>query len=124
MNGLLKKIFFGIPQKYFLRQLMFSITFFILFVIILSYSKSNTTTIGYYEMIIFYSINTILYPYSRFLYESITSFILGDNIVAFNFFIMMIIKILSIIICWQCAIIFTPLSLIYIYFVNRKKTSS
>jgi len=60
MNGLLKKTFFGIPQKYFLRQLMFSITFFIAVIMILSYSKSSITTKAYFEIIIVYSINTIL----------------------------------------------------------------
>lgn len=73
--------------------------------------------------IFFGIINTLLYPYSRFVYESIVNFIMGDNIFFFQgklFLIYWFIKIWIMLLCWVCSIIIAPIGLIYLYFYHSR----
>jgi hypothetical protein len=67
-------------------------------------------------------LNTLLYPYSRFVYESIMRFILGDNILVSGLGLMMIVKYLTMGICWAAAILIAPFGLAYLYFYHSKSS--
>lgn len=65
-------------------------------------------------------VNTLLYPYSRFVYESIMDFIVGDNLFVINAVLMLITKFLTMLLCWSFAVFIAPVGLVYLYFHHSK----
>ncbi len=72
-------------------------------------------------LIIFFVINTLLYPYSRFVYETIVGFFMGDNVFFGSAFIMMGVKLITMLLCWVFAIFIAPVGLLYLYFHHTKQ---
>ena len=71
----IKKTFGGLSASYYLRHLFFGAIFTALF-IALMYSGGDKRIFSY----IIFIANTFLYPYSRFVYESVADFVFGDNV--------------------------------------------
>ena len=71
-------------------------------------------------MVISIVLSTLLYPYSRFLYESIVGFIMGENVFFVNAFIMLILKVFTIATCWVFAIFAAPIGFAYLYYRRNK----
>lgn len=69
--------------------------------------------------IIFFSVFTLLYPYSRFVYESVVGFILGNNVVFGNAILFFVVKGVTMLICWMGALFIAPIGLIWLYLRNR-----
>ena len=114
MQDIFWKTFGGLSKEYYLRQLFFGglMAAFMIFVVF-----SGKADIGRYAFIL---ISLGLYPYSRFVYESICNFILGDNILIFNAAIMMFFKLFVIIICFIMAMFIAPVGMLYLYFHHSK----
>ena len=66
-------------------------------------------------------LSQILYPYSRFVYHSITDFIFRNNMFIVNAFLMLILKFLMMMICWFVAIFVAPIGLLYLYYHHTKE---
>jgi hypothetical protein len=66
---------------------------------------------------------TLLYPYSRFVYESVIEFLTGNNefYVAGNLlFLMIIFKLVMMTLCWTLAPFIAPIGLGYLYFHHSR----
>jgi hypothetical protein len=123
MHSVIKKTFGGLTKQYYFRQLFFGSLFFLGFFLFFS-SMPNTPgkSVNFVKYIMYaiIAINTFLYPYARFVYESVVSFIVGDNIVVTGLGITMIVKYLTMGLCWAAAIFIAPIGLIYLYFHHSK----
>ncbi len=64
---------------------------------------------------------TLLYPYSRFVYESIVGYIMGENIFFLNAFIMMFFKLITMMLCWCFSVFIAPVGMLYLYFYHTKR---
>ncbi|ABE53889.1 conserved hypothetical protein [Shewanella denitrificans OS217] len=64
--------------------------------------------------------NTLLYPYSRFVYENVVGFILGRQVFFVNAIFMLVVKLFTMALCWCLAIFIAPIGLLYLYFRNSK----
>lgn len=73
---------------------------------------------------LFFLVSTFLYPYSRFVYESIVGFIMGENIFFVNAIAMMMAKIFTMVVCWAAAIIISPIGLLYLYIHHSKNEAT
>lgn len=112
----LSKFLGGLKGCDYFRHFFFgAVISFIFFYI--SIHNANRLDLG---QVIFFIINTILYPYARFLYLQITGFILGENIFILNAIVMLIAKVMTMFLCWIFAILIAPLGLAYIFFLNWK----
>lgn len=109
------ELFKGLTIEYYLRQLFFGLLFLALFTWILMQGDKIK-----YGLIVFYVINTLLYPYSRFAYERIISFILGDTVLFSNIIMFTALKLITMIICWTFAIFIAPIGLLFIYFHQKR----
>ncbi|KAB7702899.1 hypothetical protein GBN15_00025 [Plesiomonas shigelloides] len=119
MQGIISKTFGGLSIKYYLRQIFFSIILASL-VIFMQLNSDKQVEIGFIALII---INTLLYPYSRFAYESIIDFIMGDNVFFVNSIFLFAVKFITMTLCWFFAIFITPISLAYLYYHHSKATN-
>jgi len=118
MNKILSKAFGGLSKEYYFRQLFFALLFPIFFYFVATSSPKEMATP--YAIIAVFSINTLLYPYSRFVYEKVVGFVLDENTFFVNALLMLIVKAFTMTICWTMAVFIAPVGLIYLYFCHSK----
>lgn len=118
----LSKTLGGLSRAYYTRQFLFGLIFFISIVAI-SYNGYNYTgnTSILVTNVILGLICLLLYPYSRFVYESIIEYILGDNVFFVNVPLMLVTKLITMAICFVFSIFIAPIGLIYLYFYHSKQ---
>lgn len=118
----LSKTLGGLSRAYYIRQFLFGLIFFISIVAI-SYNGYNYTgnTSILVKNVILGLICLLLYPYSRFVYESIIEYILGDNVFFVNVPLMLVTKLITMAICFVFSIFIAPIGLIYLYFYHSKQ---
>ncbi|EDL52207.1 hypothetical protein VSAK1_26645 [Vibrio mediterranei AK1] len=116
MKDFLKYTFGGLKTSYLIRQYIFGMLIsFFYFNVATTNGQSLSAAI-----IAFFVINALLYPYSRFVYESIVEFVIGDNVFYVNGILMLFIKAITMILCWVAAILIAPIGLIYIYYHHTR----
>jgi hypothetical protein len=116
MHPTLYKTFGGLTPQYYLRQLFFG-ALLAAFILFMTTHGVHPIKIG---VLFFIVINTLLYPYSRFIYESFISFIVGENMFFVNAIFMLITKLFTIAMCWALAIFIAPIGLAYLYFHHTR----
>ena len=118
----LSKTLGGLSKAYDTRQFLFGLIFFI-FIVAISYNGYNHT--GKISILVTNSILglicLLLYPYSRFVYEIIIEYILGDNVFFINAPLMLVTKLITMAICFIFSIFIAPIGLIYLYFYHSKQ---
>ncbi len=110
-------LFKGLTTGYFFRQLFFGA----LIAGLIIYIDLQGGMPPKYELIAMAIVNTILYPYSRFAYESIMEFILGNNIFIHNSLVFFMWKFITMTLCWALAIFIAPIGLFFIFFYQKKQ---
>lgn len=118
MQDIIKKTIGGLSFQYYFRQLFFGAILAAL-VVFMILNSNSTLDLGQTAFLI---ISTLLYPYSRFVYESIVHFFMGDNVFFVNAILMLTVKLITIAICWSFAIFIAPLGLAYLYYYHSKST--
>lgn len=116
MRLIFLKTFGALSTRYYFRQFIFGCTFLIPILYVVA--KEN---IFPFNAFLFSIINTFLYPYARFLYESIAGFILGDNLFIMSIKFLIIFKFITMTLCWSMAVIMAPFGLGYLYYLNCRK---
>ena len=111
----IKKTFGGLSSSYYLRHLFFGAIFTTLYVM-LFYSMGDKRVLTYIVLVG----NTFLYPYSRFVYESVADFIFGDNVFFVNALFLLAVKFITMLLCYGFAFVIAPRGLLYLYFYHTK----
>ncbi|MFT5758514.1 MAG: hypothetical protein ACI9LM_003256 [Alteromonadaceae bacterium] len=118
MNQILSKTFGGLSKEYYFRQFFFALLFPVFFYFVATSSSKEMTTP--YIIVAMFSVNTLLYPYSRFVYEKVVGFVLGENTFFVNALLMLVVKAFTMTICWTMALFIAPVGLVYLYFYPTK----
>lgn len=116
MKDIFAKTFGGLTNQYLARQLFFGIAMAAGF-IALTQRAPESPGAGFVAMML---ICAVLYPYSRFVYESIFNFIIGDNFFMLPAAPMMIAKIFMMVVCFALAPLIAPIGLAYLYFRHSR----
>lgn len=116
MHPVIAKTFGGLSREYYFRQFVFGLIF-PAFVVYMSMESGRAPQAG---VIAVFIVNTLLYPYSRFVYESIMGFIFGKNEFYVNAILMLFVKFMTMAMCWSFAIFIAPLGLAYLYYYHSK----
>jgi len=119
MNDILRKTLGGLTREYYFRQFFFGLIISVAFFYMRTQGDFSKLEIRDMFLII---VNTFLYPYSRFIYESIIDFFIGNNAFWTSGIILYLLiwfKIMMMFICWGAAILIAPVGLLYLYYVNR-----
>ena len=117
MNKIFSKTLGGLSPQYYFRHFVFGLLFAAFFVWM---QMQNNKPIEI-AAIAFVVINTLLYPYSRFVYESIMDFIMGDNVFFLNAILILVVKFISMALCWGFAVFIAPVGLAYLYYYHSKE---
>lgn len=116
MNEILAKTFGGLTKQYLARQLFFGVAMAAVF-ITMTQRGPDSPGIGFAMMMV---VNAALYPYSRFVYESIFNFLIGDNFFMLPAVPMMMAKVVTMLMCFGFALFIAPIGLAYLYFRNSR----
>ena len=119
MNGI-KKALGGLTKEYYIRQFLFGLIFPVLMYFMLSQSK-QVTSLAMIGPMVFWAISSLLYPYSRFVYESIVEYIMGNNVFFTSIPLMLFTKFFTMLLCWAFAILVAPIGLLYLYYYHSKE---
>ena len=116
MQNFFRKTFGGLSPQYYFRQLFFGALFPVLIVWI-SLEGGKPVEIPKIAIMV---ICTLLYPYSRLVYERIFAFIVGDNVFFGGALFMFAMKALTMMLCWGLAIFIAPVGMAYLYHHHSK----
>jgi len=119
MHPVIAKTFGGLSKAYYVRQFMFGSIFTALLFFLFMNSKASAPITMYILLII----DTLLYPYARFAYETITDYIMGNNTFFVDAKFMLIVKFLTMLLCFSFALFIAPIGLAFIYY-HQNKTAS
>ena len=118
MHPVIRKTLWGLSPAYYRRQLFFGCIF--LGIYLLATLNSSAATVGGWLWAL---ANTLLYPYSRFVYEGVVGYIVGKNFFMVSAVLFLGFKIVTMIVCWCLALIVAPVGLAYLYFYHNGKLS-
>jgi hypothetical protein len=116
MHPVIAKTFGGLSPQYYFRHFLFGLIFPAMF--LYASRHEHEFPIG---AAIFFAVNTFLYPYSRFVYESVVGFLLGNNVFFLNALVMLFVKLVTMALCWTFAIFISPIGLVYLYYYHSKR---
>lgn len=116
MKAIFAKTFGGLSSQYYFRHFVFGLIFPAFVWFMASHSPHPTP----FAAVAFIGINTLLYPYARFVYEGVLDFIMGRNVFYVNAMLMLFVKIMSMAICWSLALFIAPIGLLYLYIHHSK----
>ena len=120
MASLFWKTFGGFRAGYYFRHLFFG-SLFLLVMYFKDRSSQYPFPIGVWVLAV---ITTLLYPYSRFVYESVVNFLCGSNVMYTDAGIFFALKLLTMFLCWLLAIGIAPIGLIYLYIHHARQERS
>jgi len=116
MKDIIAKTLGGLTKQYLARQLFFGVAMAAL-CITMTQDRPGGTGIS---NLIWLVVNAALYPYSRFVYESIVDFIVGGNSFWLPAIPMLIAKCVTMLLCYFLALFIAPLGLAYLYFRHSR----
>jgi hypothetical protein len=114
MHPFLAKTICGLTAAAYTRHFLFGLLFPAFLIAISSVDPLPTP----WKVYAIFAVNTVLYPYARHAYESIVSYILGNNIVFTGLGFALILKVFTMLLCWGGAIVIAPVGLLFLYFQN------
>jgi len=117
MHPIIQKTLGGLSRQYYFRQLFFGLVIAAFTYYMSTQGGKAPMPIG---MMVFTVVTTLLYPYSRFVYESIMGYIMGNNIFIGNAIIMLMVKFMTMVMCWAGALLIAPIGLAYLYYHHTK----
>ena len=121
MHPILAKSFGGLSTQYYVRQFLFGLIFPALLLFILSHgSKPVAVPV---TLLLYFAVNSFLYPYSRFVYECVVDYIVGRNIFILPALIVLFFKWMTMGLCWCLAIFIAPVGLLYLYVRNSRQSA-
>ncbi|MDP8161638.1 hypothetical protein QJU89_01330 [Pasteurella skyensis] len=118
MNNFVSKTFGGLSRAYYIRQFLFGLIFCVIFGGA-AFSSGKTDQI--LATVIGCLVLNVLYPYSRFVYESVINYIVGENAFFTEIKLFLIIKLITMAVCWIFSFAIAPIGLIYLYFYHSKQ---
>lgn len=108
----------GLSAQYYFRHFVFGLIFPILFIVASnSGNEAHGVSIGMYLLI---AVNTLLYPYARFVYEGVVGFVMGGNVFFVNAVLMLSVKAMTMAACWGGAILIAPMGFAYLFYYHSK----
>ncbi len=111
MKQAILSAFRGLDKSYLVKQYTTGILVCVIYALIV---RKYGQGLGLYTLLAF-SINTLLYPYSRYLFESLVRFVFGHTRFDTGSGILIALKLLSIVFCWSSALFIAPFGLCLVF---------
>lgn len=116
MHPVIQKSFGGLTSQYYFRNLIYA---FVIAAFFCSIASLGDTPLSFRLWFVL-TVNTFLYPYSRYVYEKIIIFLTGDGVIVTKTFIGISVMLFTVLLCWSFAVFIAPVGLVYLYILNSK----
>ena len=103
----------GDYQNNTISGILFLDLFLVAFFVFMLLKGANGIPVNFLIMLV---VNALLYPYSRFVYESVVGFVIGNNVFISSALFMLAVKLFMMVVCFFCVIFIAPVGLVYLYF--------
>lgn len=117
MKSFIDKTVGGLSPVYYIRHFLFVL----IIPAVLIYAHRHAGGKGVDPKEYGFFVNTLLYPYARFLYERITSYIIGNNIFITTPLALLFRKAVSMVICWCLAIVMAPAGMLCLWYLHTRR---
>ncbi|MBZ0068942.1 MAG: hypothetical protein K8F26_09015 [Thiobacillus sp.] len=117
MHPVIEKTFGGLSKPYYFRHFAFGLIFVAFFIFMSLRSPNGIPLNG----AILFALNAFLYPYSRFVYESVVGFFVGNNVFVLPAVMLLFAKLMTMLLCFMFAIFIAPVGLAYLYYHHTKQ---
>ena len=118
MHPVIEKTFAGLSTGHYFRHLFFGILLAVLSIYMVTQGGKISIPLG---AMVWLAVSVLLYPYSRYVYESIFNFIIGDNQFIVNAWFSMTLKVVMMFFCYMLAVFVAPVGLVFLYFYNSRQ---
>ena len=111
-------IFGGLQPAYYLRHFVLISPLPLIMLTHIPLTDLETHTVINWNQVLvlaLVAISWLIYPFSRFVYESVFNWIMGDNVLIVNALICLIMKLITMVLCFSFAIYLAPIAWIYIF---------
>ncbi|MFZ7223061.1 hypothetical protein [Avibacterium avium] len=119
--SLISKTFGGLNKAYYFRHFFFGLILFILLEAMLFNAEKGVIDSKFISITIMNCVFLFLYPYSRFVYESVVDYLLGENVSFVNPILLLVTKTMTMFLCFFFSWAIAPIGLIYLYFYHSKQ---
>jgi hypothetical protein len=119
MHSVLLKTFGGLSGEYYFRHFIFGLIFPAIY--FLMFRHALHPGLPPPSLMFVMVVNSLLYPYSRFVYEGVMRFIVGQNVFFVSGFFFLLAKLLTMLLCWSMAILIAPIGLAYLYYHHSRR---
>lgn len=119
--SLISKTFGGLNKAYYFRHLFFGLIIYIIFEVTMYHASVGVIDSRFIGVTLVLTLFLLLYPYSRFVYESIIDYIMGDNVFYVNAILLLFVKIMMMLFCFAFSWAIAPIGLIFLYFYHTKQ---
>lgn len=119
MGGFINKTFGGLSRQYYFRQL-----FFALLIAGVMFWFKTAIRPPTPALMVWLGVNTLLYPYARFVWESIVEFVVGQNMFFLPAIVLLVFKFATMMLCWQMAVLIAPVGLAYLFWHHSRNNTN
>lgn len=117
MHNIIRKSFGGLTFSYYGRHLLFSaVAFYGLYKFTPVFAPPISPWTYAWAIV-----SALLYPYSRYVYESVVSFVFGDNIFLVPGLILIFVKLWTMAACFFLALVIAPIGLAWLYWYHSRQ---
>ncbi|ALR23148.1 hypothetical protein [Sphingobium baderi] len=111
----LRRIFGAVDRAYLIRAYIIGGVIFALYGSFISYGAKSAPA----PIWIVFSISTLLFPFSKLVWDQVMSVMLGRNMFIMNAVFLMFAKLVINVILWACAIIIAPIGILWLWHRTR-----
>jgi len=119
MHPVLAKTLGGLSRAYYFRQFVFGMAV-CAFVLAMASKFGEDWGRVPLSMLTFYVVCAGLYPYARFVYDSVVDFIMGNTVIAMPLPVMLMVKLFGMLLCFVAAPVIAPVGLAWLYWHNSR----
>lgn len=117
----IRKTFGGLNKSYYLRHLFFGFIFYALIGGLILQASGGGVDSKLITAALTLTVLLLLYPYSRFVYESVVDFIVGDHVFYANPLLVLGVKFMTMGLCFAFSWAIAPIGLIFLYFYHSRQ---
>jgi hypothetical protein len=113
-----RRIFSGLHPSYIIRSYLIGLVFFGMIAAVAASSKEQAgLPLG---MIAISVLNTLLFPFSKLVWDELRNLALGNNVIIMNAIFLFMLKWLINTLLWGFAIVVAPAGILYLWYRTRE----
>lgn len=126
VKDILRKTVGGLSREYYWRHFLIAAALVVLPILTMFYMVGAKELGFSYQpqmivVVVLVVLMLLVYPYSRFVYDSLAGFLMGDSVYLINPVLLLFWRLFVFFICMQFSFVLAPAGMIYLYYYHTKQ---